>query len=562
MLCGVTAIATLGARAAILFEDGAVISGKYTETLQIAAGATVTLNGVIMSFSGPSCIECLGDAKIIIADGRSNSLSTSGNGAAIQAGPSGTTLTITTEGQPKRNGVLSATTTTGSGYGAGIGSAYGAECGYIVIDSGKITAKSYYGAGIGSSRDGMCDSVLITGGDISATSSTESPGGAGVGTGAGGVCWDIAITGGTVYEYGARYGAGIGTGYKGTCGEIHIGANITKVDATRGYYGQNPIGAGSEGVCGEVIIADSLVSTGNNDSSTRTLTPGAHYTIIWENDDGTGIATNEVKAGSMPVYSGATPTKADAPPFSYYFTGWSPTVVAATEDATYVATFGVRTWSGEGTAASPYVVNDETALLSVLQQGRGEVYITFAEGLDVAGPLQIPSRITSLTLDLNGGSIVAAGENEPAIALVGATYLTLAGDGEVTASGNAPAVQVPELVTASEGVVVTGTEPGTTSAEPVFSSEVNSAVTNFTRGENGTWLLTTFTEMESGTAEGVTGDLVKVYCADSVSGLDAAEPLSEGVEVIERKNAVKMTFEITPPEPTSGSQFFKVQLGK
>lgn len=63
------------------------------------------------------------------------------------------------------------------------------------------------------------------------------------------------------------------------------------------------------------------------------------YTITWKNDDGSVLKTDTVKEGTKPLYSGATPTKASDGQYNYTFKAWSPTIVAATADATYTATY-------------------------------------------------------------------------------------------------------------------------------------------------------------------------------------------------------------------------------
>ena len=41
----------------------------------------------------------------------------------------------------------------------------------------------------------------------------------------------------------------------------------------------------------------------------------------------------------MPQYTGSTPTRPDDEEYTYTFSGWTPAIVAAPEDATYVAVY-------------------------------------------------------------------------------------------------------------------------------------------------------------------------------------------------------------------------------
>lgn len=67
--------------------------------------------------------------------------------------------------------------------------------------------------------------------------------------------------------------------------------------------------------------------------------PISKYTITWKNGDTVLEADTEVSEGTVPTYDGAEPTKAADAQYSYVFAGWSPEVVAATKDTTYIAVF-------------------------------------------------------------------------------------------------------------------------------------------------------------------------------------------------------------------------------
>ena len=89
-------------------------------------------------------------------------------------------------------------------------------------------------------------------------------------------------------------------------------------------------------------------SDGNTNAS-RTVTATANatytatfainqYTIKFVNN-GTTLQTLTVNHGVKPSYTGSTPTKTATAQYTYTFSGWSPTIVAATADATYTAQF-------------------------------------------------------------------------------------------------------------------------------------------------------------------------------------------------------------------------------
>ena len=63
------------------------------------------------------------------------------------------------------------------------------------------------------------------------------------------------------------------------------------------------------------------------------------FTITFVNWDGSNLQTTSVTEGEMPQYTGSTPTRPDDEEYTYTFSGWTPQIVAATEDATYTANY-------------------------------------------------------------------------------------------------------------------------------------------------------------------------------------------------------------------------------
>ena len=84
----------------------------------------------------------------------------------------------------------------------------------------------------------------------------------------------------------------------------------------------------------------------------RNMTVTASYTInkyeiTFKNYDGTTLQKTEWDYNSMPAYYGSTPTKKSTDRYTYTFSGWSPTVVEVTGNATYTAQFTntIRTYT-------------------------------------------------------------------------------------------------------------------------------------------------------------------------------------------------------------------------
>ena len=272
----------------IYIPDGATISGSGVgigSTITIGSGETFTLSMTTISVTSGPAIQCSGNATIIL-DGTNTVTTTAEGYPAIQAGGSGTTLTIQGSGSVTATGAQNAAgigsgdqaicgdisisdgsvTATGGAYAAGIGSGYKSTCGNITICGGTVTATGgTYAAGIGSGdNSSTCGNITISGGTVTATGNLY---GAGIGSGDNSTCGNITISGGTVTAKGSRYAAGIGSGRYGKFASITITGGITSVKACRGMDGVTPIGKGANDQgSGEVSIDGSTTWTAGVDT--------------------------------------------------------------------------------------------------------------------------------------------------------------------------------------------------------------------------------------------------------------------------------------------------------
>ena len=198
----------------------------YGSTITIANGSTLRLWEMTLNVTSGPGIQCDGNATIIL-DGANTVTTSAKDYPAIQAGGSGTTLTIQGDGS---------VTATGGNWGAGIGSKWQQTCGDIEIKSGTITANGgNWGAGIGSSSSFGTGSNQTT-------------------------CGNITISGGTVTAIGGNEAAGIGSGVSAICGNITITNGVNKVTAIKGSDAPYSIGKGyhDDSTCGTITIGGTV----------------------------------------------------------------------------------------------------------------------------------------------------------------------------------------------------------------------------------------------------------------------------------------------------------------
>ncbi len=99
--------------------------------------------------------------------------------------------------------------------------------------------------------------------------------------------------------------------------------------------------ANTEGRNGTVRVRATAID-GSGVYAERDITVGGmvvYYTIRFINWNGEVLQSSQVVGGDMPVYDGITPIRPEDENYTYSFDGWSPTIVAATENADYTATY-------------------------------------------------------------------------------------------------------------------------------------------------------------------------------------------------------------------------------
>ena len=594
--------------------DGTTLTGTLSQNYKICIeeGATVTLSNLTINLpSSSSCrwagLTCLGDATLIL-EGNNTVKGFYSEHPGIRAAPK-STLTI------RGSGALTAQND--GGQAAGIGGGHTNDVGNIVIEGGTITANGGFGAaGIGGGMLASCGNITISGGNITATGGSQSAGigsgskssnnpliancgnivitggnvtatggmsGAGIGASSGSTCGSIVISGGTVHATGGKWGAGIGSGEGGTCGVIAIKSGIACVTATKNddlgeLIGKGDDSSAQQAVCYGVAVDGELID--ETVGSTRTIMPQTFIDLatVYENItiDGrtilTGALNSQVKVS---IADGAIVTLRDA------------AITNSMNSKTY-------SWAGLTCLGDATLILEGDNLVKGFYDEYPGIYVPVGSTLTITGDgsLDVSSQgyaagigvgcnLDCGNIVINGGSITATG-GEMASAIGGGKYHSC---GDITISNtviSVHAIMTDRTTTycigcnndGYSGTVTVGGRTGgiesydytyiggTANPAPTFSAEGKSATTEFVQSGEGKWTITAFAELSNDAlGRDVSPSDIKVYAASTVEGLGSAEPMASGVEVKERKSAVKTTIEVTTP-PEAGSQFFRVKFGQ
>ena len=370
-------------------------TGEPTTKTIVISGGWVTLSNVNISSNKP-CIECKTyDTCIFLADGTTNTLTSTGNyKAAIQVDRD---LSLTIMGS---TGELNATS---GKYAAGIEGGYQSE---INIKGGNIVAQGgQNGAGIGSGNGSQAGgNINISGGNITAQGGQY---GAGIGAGKN-YCYDINISGGNITAQGGQYGAGIGCGRDGTCDKITISGGIITAN---GGANAACIGCGRFASCDYIYINDGVAkvtATKYNSKASFIGSSTAQATCNWTID---GNSTDYVPTGS---------DESTFPHYTSYVSGntWTLThkpydVTANLVDGAYWSTF----YSKAGNYQAPegtqvFAVNlDGTAIEMteigdrIVKSGEGVVRKQATESSDATTTIIMTLTEDAAAGDFSGNSL-------------------------------------------------------------------------------------------------------------------------------------------------------------
>ena len=318
----------------------------------------------------------------------------------------------------------------------------------------------------------------------------------------------LAVTGGSLY------GAGIGSHYTADSGNVVIDSGT--VTATGGGFSAG-IGSSNNRDCGDITINGGTVTATGSDGGAG---------IGGGNDGDCGNIT--INGGTV-VATGSGDAAGIGSGFCYEYGGCCGYITIGAGISSVVAT------CGEGYGA-PIGSDDEYAI----------------DGLYVDERLDDTTSGDTRTITARLVDLGALTEDYTAR------------HGDVMSGSTTHSVTIPAGASVVvNGVALTAPEGGAVLPAPAFEEDGATATTKFVHGGDGKWTLTTFAELANDAlGKDVQEGQIKVYAADSVAGLKDADPLTSGVEVKGRKSAVMATIEVTAPDPSATSQFFKVTFGE
>jgi hypothetical protein len=163
------------------------------------------------------------------------------------------------------------------------------------------------------------------------------------------------------------------------------------------------------------------------------------YAITWRNYNNVELLVQNVTPNTVPQYSGATPVHADD---SYGFIGWTPTVVAATANATYTAVFELQNKTVDGeTYTIPASTQQSLTSITIKDDGKVEI--------PASSTLTVYDLILEATSNASGQLDAPANSN---IVTVNAYFDWMPNGNAGTANRTWYAIAVPWEVDAEKGI--------------------------------------------------------------------------------------------------------------
>ncbi|MBR3620285.1 MAG: hypothetical protein IKN56_02165, partial [Clostridia bacterium] len=133
--------------------------------------------------------------------------------------------------------------------------------------------------------------------------------------------------------------------------------------------------------------------------------------IRFVNEDGTELQSGAVAYGETPEYTGETPVREEKDGYAFDFKGWTPEITAATDNATYTATFTkteityTATFvdeNGETVAEIPYTVETESIEAPAVPEKQGYAGEWEEYTLEIGGITVRPVYTGNTSIELEG----------------------------------------------------------------------------------------------------------------------------------------------------------------
>lgn len=149
-----------------------------------------------------------------------------------------------------------------------------------------------------------------------------------------------------------------------------------------------------------------------------------YYTIRFVNWDGTLLQETQELAGTIPTYTGATPTRPNDAQYSYTFDTWQPAIAAATEDKTYTAQYTAIplpipqypnnqvVLQAEDTTLQYYISRSGGTAIQITRMLNGHTDVQYVTANNVWRTLVDVEAGTDIILEGVGGDIVQVQTND------------------------------------------------------------------------------------------------------------------------------------------------------